>query len=59
MRPSNTSPESAIRVAFSAASALLTLIMKLQQGGVTVEFPNPVRDEKSGQYTIRLAATED
>jgi len=28
------------RVAFSAASALLTLIMRLQQGGVTVEFRN-------------------
>jgi anti-anti-sigma regulatory factor len=28
------------RMAFSAASALLTLVMKLQQGGATVEFRN-------------------
>src|SRR5262249_20459784 len=28
------------RVAFSAASALLTLVMKLQQGGATIEFRN-------------------
>lgn len=28
------------RMAFSAASALLTLVMKLQQGGTTVEFRN-------------------
>jgi ABC-type transporter Mla MlaB component len=28
------------RIAFSAASALLTLVMKLQQGGATVEFRN-------------------